>query len=541
LLDKSLEWANKSVATKEHYGMLETLPSAYCGLSYAKFETGDYDAVEELISKALAIQYEYYGERYFLLLNQSLLAWCLFAKGSWVESEKLLAETLSAAEEQIDLACSLTQMMVGTVYCLMGHLPEAHEILHRAEFNLTEMNFITRLCEAYKALAYVHHNIGERKDFEIYARRFLHLAAKLNYIGNALHPTAPLLEPILRFSLEFDVEVIFTQRILVRLGERMHHLLHDLAAHPNPAVRYRIIAPLAELSDGTTQAILESLPKENSELIHYAASAYFKQQEKHSSGERHKTDYLETSPPLTIKTFGTFQVYRSDHELTGWRTRKTRELLALMQHLESPVGKERLIEELWPEYDLLGGNSLFRTTMHYLRKNLEQESLADLIVYQHDIYSLQCKYFNLDWKTFERLITTGMQEEPLKEVGAGMLTRAVKLYRGDYLSETVDYSWAIPRQVRLKHLYSEALLSLARYYRYRNKNTRARDYLLLLIESEPLCEQAHRLLMQVYASLGERQTLLEEKKRFGTVLREEIGLPPDPATKELYLRLGCSG
>lgn len=541
LLDKSHEWASKSIAAKEHYGMLETLPSAYCALSYVKFETGDYDAVEELINKALAMQYESYGERYFLLLNQSLLAWCRFAKGYLVEANHMLAETLAAAEEQTDLACGLSQMIIGTVYALMGRLPEAHEVLHRAESNLKKMNFITRLCEAYKALAYVHHALGELKEFQNYGRRFLHLAAKLNYIGNALHPTATLLEPILRFSLEYDVEVIFAQRILVRLGEKAHHLLHELAKHSNPAVRSRVIAPLAELADETSQVILSVLTEDHSELVTCPATAYIKQSSIVTRPSIPGEDYREERVPVQIKTFGTFQVFSGDRELIGWRTRKTKELLALMLHLESPAGKERLIEELWPEIDIPCGNSLFRTTMHYLRRQLEQEGLGDIIVYQHDIYSLKRDYLNLDWKIFEQLITAGMQEEPLKELGAGMLTRAIKIYRGAYLAETVDYNWAVPRQVRLKHLYSEALLNLASYYRNRNKNARARDFLLLLIESEPLCEQAHRLIMQVYASLGERQDLFEEKKRFSTLLREEIGLPPDSVTKELYLRLGCSG
>jgi ATP/maltotriose-dependent transcriptional regulator MalT/two-component SAPR family response regulator len=541
LLDKAMEWANKSIAAKERYGMLETLPSAYCAKSYVNFETGNFSAVEELIGKALELQYEHNDERYFLLLNQSLLAWCRFARGCWVEANQMLAETLAAAEEQTDLACALSQMMIGTVYALMGRLPEAHEVLHRSEINLKKMNFITRLCEAYKALAYVHYARNEIKEFQNYARLFLQLGAKLNYIGNALQPTATLLEPILRFSLEYDVEVIFAQRILVRLGERMHQLLLELAEHPNPSVRYRVIAPLAELSDETTQAILSTLAKDNSELVSCPVTAYLKQKTIPPKGDEPESDSQDNRAPLTVKTFGTFQVFSGNHELAGWRTRKTRELLTLMLHLEAPAGKERLIEELWPESDPQNCNSLFRTTMHYLRKQLANESLGDLVLCQHHVYTLRKDYYTLDWKIFERLVTEGTQEEPLKEVGAGMLSRAVRLYKGDYLTEAVDYSWAVPRKLYLKNLYTEALLNLARYYRSRGKHTRARDFLLLLVEADPLCETAHRLMMQVYNSLGERQALLDEKTRFGLMLREEIGLPPDPATNNLYLRLGCSG
>jgi hypothetical protein len=41
----------------------------------------------------------------------------------------------------------------------------------------------------------------------------------------------------------------------------------------------------------------------------------------------------------------------------------------------------------------------------------------------------------------------------------------------------------------------EAYKALANYYRARSNNHRARDYLLLLKEVDPLCEQAHRLLI----------------------------------------------
>ena len=162
-----------------------------------------------------------------------------------------------------------------------------------------------------------------------------------------------------------------------------------------------------------------------------------------------------------------------------------------------------------------------------------------MIKYRQDSYYLDKERCLLDCKNFEKLVTTGLQEEPLQVLGAGMLSKAIRLYRGDYLSEEIDYNWAVPRQIRLKHLYTEALLSLARYYRSRAKHEKARQNLMLLKEAEPLCEPAHRLLMQVYASLGERHAMADEMKRFGLMLQEEVGLPPTPETRELYRQLGC--
>ncbi|MBW6463002.1 MAG: tetratricopeptide repeat protein [Firmicutes bacterium] len=538
-LSKAIEWAEKSIAAKERYRMIETLPSAYCALSYIYFELNDFIKVEELISKALKLQYEHGSERYFLLLNQSLLAWSRFARGHWVDARQLLDSTLTAAEEQTDLACGLVQMLIGTVYALMGSLDEAHEVLHRAEVNLKNMNFKIRLCEAYKALAYVHYARKEKKQFIAYARKFLNLAARLNFIGCASVPTVTLMEPIIHFAMEEDVEVIYAQSLLVRLGIHSHKIISELSQNPNPAVRYRIIAPLIELSDETAIEILSALSKDKIEHVSYSAASYFKDRLPPPvvSFKDHTGDIREHK--LDVKTFGTFQLFSKKDEIYGWRTRKTRELMALMLHLEASASRERLVDELWPDTDHQNSSALFRTTMHYLRRQLEHEGLNELIVYQHDIYSIKQELCRMDYKTFEALITTGIQEDPLRETGAALLSRAVRLYKGDYFAEPADYSWAIPRQVRLKHLYIEILLTLARYYRTRGKHSRARDYLLMLKETDPFCEPAHRLLMQVFASLGERKALLEERTCFLRILREEIGLPPSPETETLYQSLGC--
>lgn len=539
-LDKAMEWAQKSVKAKERFNLVETLPSAYCALSYVYFELGDYEAVEGLIRKALQIQYEHGSERYFLLLNQSLLAWCRFARGFWVEARQLLDSTLAAAEEQVDLACALTQMIVGTVLALMGSLTEAGEVLKRAEKNLLAMNFKTRLCEAYKALAFVHHATGDIKQFQKYARKFLHLGAKLHYIGNALQATADLLEPTLQFGLEHDVETIYVQQMIVASGKRSHKLLIELAEHPNPAVRQKVIAPLGELADEAALQAIMALTQDSADIVRQPALTYiYNRSVKPSANQTAYPEMNETDAPVDVKTFGSFQLFMGKKEISGWRTKKTRELLALLIHMNAPVSKERLIEELWPETDPNSGSALLRTTLYYLRRHFESEGLAGLIHHSQNLYSLKPHFCRLDYRNFEQLVNTGFREEPLHELGAGLLVKAVRLYRGDYMADPTDNTWAIPRQVRLKHLYIDTLMALANYYRARGNNRRARDYLLLLKEVDPLCEQAHRLLIQVYAALDDHQALYDEQSGFKMILQEEIGLSPAPETEALYQRLGC--
>lgn len=173
--------------------------------------------------------------------------------------------------------------------------------------------------------------------------------------------------------------------------------------------------------------------------------------------------------------------------------------------------------------------------MYYLRQRLKQEGLADFILFHQGNYSINsCR---VDSDNFEELANTGLQQEPLREVGAGLLGKAVRLYRGDYMAEPNDYAWALPRQVHLKHLYVEGLLALSRYWFSRRSYSRAQAYLVKLKEVDPLCEPAHRLTLQIHAGLGRQQALLEEHRSFKLLLMEETGLLPCQETETLFRRL----
>ena len=537
-LGKALELAHKYVASREKYQLVESLPSAYSALAYVYFELGDYEQVEELVRKALELHYQHGEERFFLLVNRMVLAWCRLARGHWVEARQLLDETLAAAEQQVDQVCSMVQMLTGTALALMGSLEEAGNILRRSEANLEAMNFRIRLCDAYKAMAYVGYASGDKNSFQKYARKFLRLGARMNYVCNRLQFTAELLEPILRFGLERDVEVLYVQRMLSRLGPRSHELLLELARHPNPEVRGRVIAPLTELADVAMLKALKELEQDSAPEVRQSARAYLHlQPDSSESGIITRSEQQADSLQLEVRAFGPLRLFLNGKELTGWRTRKTRELIGLLIHLGEPAGRERLRDELWPEVDPQRGNALFGTTIYYLRRRLAQEGLADLIQYRQDRYSLKAGSCRTDCKSFEELVNAGLREEALHEVSAGLLGKAVRIYRGDYMADSDDYAWALPRQIRLKHLYIEALLALSRFYFSRRNYSRAQDYLLKLKEADPLSEEAHRLLLQLHANQAKQQTLVEEHRNFKLFLMEETGLLPSPETEALFQRL----
>lgn len=224
----------------------------------------------------------------------------------------------------------------------------------------------------------------------------------------------------------------------------------------------------------------------------------------------------------------------------NWRTAKCRDLLAFMLHQEQPVGKDMILEHLWPEYDPERAQSNFHTTLYYLRKHLEQMAVPDLIVYQNTLYRLRAEDIYNDHRHFQDLVTVAHEWELKAEKACKYLERALSLYRGDYLEE-LDYHWLLPRREKLRSLYCEALLKVARYYLEKASYRQAIVHLENLVKIEPYFEEPYRLMMTAYAGLGNWGSMAKIYRHLTHILGGELGIAPATETQELYKKLGRAG
>jgi two-component SAPR family response regulator len=241
---------------------------------------------------------------------------------------------------------------------------------------------------------------------------------------------------------------------------------------------------------------------------------------------------------LAINTLGPLQISIRGAENTSinWRTSKTRDLLAFLVHRASPITKEEILEELWPDHHLDKAQGLFHTSLYYLRQISKKIGCPDLVIYKNKQYELTTKLFTSDKSEFQELVAAGFNDETPTEKASDYLERAIALYRGDYLQE-LDYIWLLSNREYLKNLYCEARLRLARYYINKNDHNRAIGHLELLVAMDPLAEEIHRLLMTAYAGLGSRSAIREQYQSLTRILEDELGLGPAKETQELYHQL----
>ena len=110
---------------------------------------------------------------------------------------------------------------------------------------------------------------------------------------------------------------------------------------------------------------------------------------------------------------------------------------------------------------------------------------------------------------------------------------AADLYRADFLESIYD-DWALLERERLRELYLNVLERLIVLHKQRGGYERALTYAQRLSAADPLREEAHRELMQLYHLLGRSQAALEQFIALRDLLVRELGAQPTPATTALY-------
>jgi len=123
------------------------------------------------------------------------------------------------------------------------------------------------------------------------------------------------------------------------------------------------------------------------------------------------------------------------------------------------------------------------------------------------------------------------------------LSDAVKLYRNHFLTgfslkDAPDFNeWAFAKSEDLRHKLSNALTKLSEDYCALGQADQAIPYARRLITLDPLNESSHRLLMNVYIQAGQHSAALKQYQACEQLLRKELGVDPQPETRELYKKI----
>ena len=213
---------------------------------------------------------------------------------------------------------------------------------------------------------------------------------------------------------------------------------------------------------------------------------------------------------LRVFTLGRTRVESGEGPIAGeWLGHRPGQVLKYMVcHRERLIPGDELIETFWPQALGPKGATSVRQAIHTLRDRLEPErerhAASSFVAARAGGYELERGTVWIDADDFEESVRTGLSAISRRETETAELafTRAVALYRGDFLSDEPYAEWAFAERDRLRDLAGQALRGLSTAKTDAGDLEGATEQLHRLAELEPLDMDVQRELLALLLRRG---------------------------------------
>ena len=231
---------------------------------------------------------------------------------------------------------------------------------------------------------------------------------------------------------------------------------------------------------------------------------------------------------IKLATLGELRITSADQEI-ALPTRKARALLVYLAL--SPGGsrsREHLAGVLWGRSAETQARASLRQTLSSLRKALTVA--GEPLGGDADSAQLRLDRLEIDALEFTSLADQGSRES---------LARAADLYRGDFLagfslSEQAFEEWLQFERRHYRELATQVLSRLADLQLEQGEHVAALASAQRLLALDPLQEEVHRKLMQIYAAMGRREHALRQYQECRALLDNELQVAPGAGITALY-------
>ena len=213
--------------------------------------------------------------------------------------------------------------------------------------------------------------------------------------------------------------------------------------------------------------------------------------------------------------------------LVVFDTRKATALLGYLAVTARPQRRETLAALLWPDADDTRARSALRRTLSVIKKELGD----GIRISRDEVELLDGDAVDIDVRTF----LAGIASEDLEEVA-----RAAALWRGDLfagfgLRDSPDFDdWQSREAERLRRAMSSGCARLVEDYSARAMVDEAITQAERWLDLDPLHEPAHRALMLLHATRGDRAAAVHQYRVCVRTVDEQLGVAPLAETTALY-------
>jgi two-component SAPR family response regulator len=243
-------------------------------------------------------------------------------------------------------------------------------------------------------------------------------------------------------------------------------------------------------------------------------------------------DPAPKTPRLKVESFGEVRIHHNGRLITmsDWQTREARELfLFLLQ--SKPLTKEQIALEFWPDISPARLKMRFKINMYRIRRALG----ADIILFENERYGFnQTIDYMWDRKRADDLLQSLKGASDAER--ASLLKAVTDLLKRPYL-ENVDAEWCVSDRLRYQDLYRDLMVELASMHLNEGRNQECLEIARMVLQSDPLREAAHRMIIQAYASLHNPAGMVLQYRKYQETLMAELGIQPSMEMNTFFEQL----
>jgi DNA-binding SARP family transcriptional activator len=246
-------------------------------------------------------------------------------------------------------------------------------------------------------------------------------------------------------------------------------------------------------------------------------------------------------PPLQVRSLGHFSVTIASKEIAFPRPVIKHLFQILLCFHPNPVHEELLLEELWPYADPLKTRSRLHVYVSQLRRTLNEHSESQKETYiecrgnQYSINFPVGSFF--DVLEFESNINNSQPlsySDPAVADVFSAKCSALRLYRGDFLSERPFDKFCVFRRQELREKFQSAALHLSASASEGTHHLMISNVLKMGLRTDPLWRDGVKQLMTILVKNGQLVDALRLYREFEKQIHRELDLPPDEELRAYF-------
>ncbi|MDP2892183.1 MAG: BTAD domain-containing putative transcriptional regulator [Bacillota bacterium] len=244
---------------------------------------------------------------------------------------------------------------------------------------------------------------------------------------------------------------------------------------------------------------------------------------------------------LSVQMLGAFSVHRGDLALDE-TLNKSRNLGVMMEYLLAqrgrPVPVEELMEVLWEDKDWDNPVKVIQNLIYRLRQLLDVKGRPSHISNLHGGYcwNTSSKYY-LDIEDFENFAEEGLKLKRNKQDGKVALTRAVELYRDDFLEDKVFEPWTVTVRQNLKNKYSLCVRELLDILEKEGNYNDIISLCTTAIAIDPYDEKVHVAYINALIKTDRTAHACRHYNLTTDFLQKMLGVSPSKELNEVYNKI----